>query len=317
MESSDQVNIEKMTGSSPFFSVIIPTYQRENVIAECVRSVLAQEFTDLEVIVIDDGSTDGTKAALQPLIEKDKRLRYIYQENAERSNARNHGIKISMGEYICFLDSDDLFLPDHLKGFHGYLTANHFPKKLIYCDSMFEDGSRDGKRPLPTKENLMNLIMLHPIGAEQACIHRSILAKHQFDPKIRIGEDRELWFRIAREHELEYLDQCTVVIRDLGDRSVDIANTWAYEENIVLINHLKRIDTGSIIPSNTMRTLFSLGYYKLALCYFKSNKRTKAFLNLTRSFIIWPGHVLKYKIIFMLNILGLKFLLPERLRDAY
>jgi glycosyltransferase involved in cell wall biosynthesis len=298
-----------MSREGPLFSIVIPTYQRASVIQECVESVLNQDFRDFEIIVIDDGSTDNTKQVLEPICNGDSRLRYIFQENAERSNARNHGIRISTGEYICFLDSDDLFLQG--------LTENNFPVNMIYCDSKFEDGSQEGKRPLPTKENLIDLVMLHPIGAEQACIHQSILAKHKFDSKIRIGEDRELWFRIARECQLEYLDQCTIVIRDLGDRSVDIVNTWAYVENMTLIKHLGRIDTGSIIPRKTMRTMYSLGYYKLGLCYFKSNHRAKAFWNLMRSIITWPSHVFKYKVIFMLNILGLRLLLPKRLRDAY
>jgi glycosyltransferase involved in cell wall biosynthesis len=92
-----------------FFSVIIPTYNRANLLSTAIDSVLNQTFNDFELIVVDDGSIDGTKELLKEYQEKDSRVRYIYQENAERSAARNSGIKNAKGTYICFLDSDDYF----------------------------------------------------------------------------------------------------------------------------------------------------------------------------------------------------------------
>jgi hypothetical protein len=181
---------------------------------------------------------------------------------------------------------------------------------------MLEDGSMEAKRPLPTKENLIELIMLYPIGAEQACIHRSILADHKFNPKIRIGEDRELWFRITLEHSLSYLDQCTIVIRDLGDRSVDIVNTWASEENISLIDHLKRIDKSKRIGPELLRSLSSSAYLKLAINYVNTGKRPSAFITVIKSILIWPKHKYKYKVITLLKSLHLGGILPERIRNA-
>ena len=306
-----------MNNSDPVFSVIIPTYQRAAVIEECVRSVLDQSFTNFEVIIIDDGSTDDTAQILKPLSETDYRVKYLYQENAERSNARNHGIRVSLGEYICFLDSDDLLLPEHLQLFYNRLKELDFPVALLYCNSMNEDNSRSHIRPESEQENPLELIMLHSIGAQQTCIHRSILVEHQFDPKIRIGEDRELWFRITKDYPMIYSDQRTTKIRDLGDRSVDITNTWAYKENIAHINHLRKQDSSGRIPHWILKSMYSTAHYKLALCYFRSNKRVLAFGQLLLSIFKWPKHKYRYKIILMMNILGLRWLLPERLRDAY
>ncbi len=87
-------------------SVIIPTYNRAEFLVEAIRSVLNQTFKDYEIIIVDDGSTDNTKAVLQKFSNK---IRYFYQENKGVSTARNRGIKEASGEYIAFLDSDDIW----------------------------------------------------------------------------------------------------------------------------------------------------------------------------------------------------------------
>lgn len=96
---------------SPKVTVIIPTYNRSHLIRDAVESVLNQTYQDFELIVVDDGSTDNTKEILS--VYQDK-LTYIYQDNQGRSHARNHGIKLARGEYIAFLDSDDVWFLDKL-----------------------------------------------------------------------------------------------------------------------------------------------------------------------------------------------------------
>lgn len=88
------------------FSVIIPTYNRASMLPKAIESVLAQTYPNWELIIVDDGSTDNTKELVANFIEKDGRIKYIYQENAERSAARNNGIKNAKGEYICFLEQN-------------------------------------------------------------------------------------------------------------------------------------------------------------------------------------------------------------------
>ena len=97
----------------PRVSVIIPAYNRADLIEETLDSVFAQTYRDYEIIVVDDGSTDDTRAVLAPLAAAGK-LRYTYQENAGLPAARNTGIRMAAGQYVAFLDSDDLFTPDKL-----------------------------------------------------------------------------------------------------------------------------------------------------------------------------------------------------------
>lgn len=93
-------------------SVIIPTYNRANYIAECINTVLNQTYNDFEIIVVDDGSTDNTQEVLKPYMNK---IKYIYQKNNGAANARNTGIKNAKGNYIAWLDSDDRWLPFKLE----------------------------------------------------------------------------------------------------------------------------------------------------------------------------------------------------------
>ena len=92
------------------FSIVLPTFNRAKFIKNAINSVISQSFGDWELIIVDDGSTDNTKEIVKSF--NDPRINYIYQKNSERSTARNRGIKESKANWICFLDSDDIF-PDN------------------------------------------------------------------------------------------------------------------------------------------------------------------------------------------------------------
>ena len=94
------------------FSIIIPVYNNENYLRSALQSVLAQTYPDFEVLVVDDGSTDGSRAICQEFAQKDKRLRIIHKENGGVSSARNRGIEEAVGQYIAFVDGDDCIDPE-------------------------------------------------------------------------------------------------------------------------------------------------------------------------------------------------------------
>ncbi|WP_027003128.1 glycosyltransferase family 2 protein [Hugenholtzia roseola] len=99
----------------PFFSVIIPTYNRAARLIKTLQTVVSQSFTDFEIVVVDDGSQDDTATQVEKHFENEPRLRYFYKQNEERSAARNFGVAKAQGEFVVFFDSDDAMHPDHLQ----------------------------------------------------------------------------------------------------------------------------------------------------------------------------------------------------------
>lgn len=128
----------------PRVNVIIPTYNRASCLMRAVRSVLAQDFTDWDMTIVDDGSTDDTKAVVARLDEiLGPRLKYIEQPQSGASKARNRGISDSSGEWVAFLDSDDIWLPQKL-GMQLQAAATS-DSDFVYAD-YFEFTDRDGAK---------------------------------------------------------------------------------------------------------------------------------------------------------------------------
>ncbi|MFM7681211.1 MAG: glycosyltransferase family 2 protein, partial [Bacteroidota bacterium] len=147
-----------------FFSIIIPTYNRANLLPETIRSVQNQTFEDWECIVVDDGSTDNTNQVVEEIIKLDSRIKYVFQENAERSAARNNGIRNSYGEYICFLDSDDHFLSDHLHQLKNIIETKENRTCMIINEMQIIDDSRIEASNLPElSQNLIEYLYVNPL----------------------------------------------------------------------------------------------------------------------------------------------------------
>ena len=108
----------------PMLSVIVPCYNGEAFLARAVESALAQSFRDLEIILVDDGSTDGSSAMCDRYAALDPRVRVIHQSNAGLSAARNAGIAAAQGEYIAFLDADDYLMPDAYEKLFSAMSAH-------------------------------------------------------------------------------------------------------------------------------------------------------------------------------------------------
>ena len=125
------------------FSIILPTYNRASFLSNAIKSVINQTYSNWELIVVDDGSTDNTKDIIEEYIGKDNRIKYIYQENFERSAARNNGITNSHGEWICFLDSDDLFHKTHLEEFKSLIKLNNLKKGIYFSGVSIGEFSKE------------------------------------------------------------------------------------------------------------------------------------------------------------------------------
>lgn len=203
------------------FSIIIPTYNRAAFLPKAIESVLNQTYTDWELIIVDDGSTDNTREVVSQY--NDGRITYIYQQNSERSAARNNGIAHAKGDYVCFLDSDNVMLPNRLQLLAETITQT----ACYYTDIEYRNegkGSsviKTGRRyPFPMD---VDMLIQDIIATPQLCCATEILRKHQFNPILSIGEDMELLFRITAEYPLIYIpNQATVVEVEHEGRSVAV-----------------------------------------------------------------------------------------------
>ncbi len=192
----------------PVVSVIIPTFNRREYVQEAIDSVLAQTYTDYEIIVIDDGSTDGTGEALRE--RYGNRVIYEWQENQGESVARNRGIALAQGEYIAFLDSDDLWLPEKLAKQVAYLEE-HSEMGSVICQFLNMDaagnhiGAVSGVDMALADLTLDALLYSNTLLARDQIVADAALLNQigGFDRRIRFGEDRT-WASALRGQPIGY-----------------------------------------------------------------------------------------------------------------
>ena len=196
--------------SKPFFSIVLPTYNRASLLPRGIGSVIKQAFKDWEMIIVDDGSMDNTKDVVASF--NDARITYVYQENAERSVARNMGISHSSGEWICFLDSDDEYQPDHLQELAEFIEFHKPLPGVIATGLITQQGkSTHQKDFLNLQKNVFEEIGSKFLIPTQVCVHRSVLEKEQFDVRFRLWEDTHLWLRIAAQYPVYQMEKYTAI----------------------------------------------------------------------------------------------------------
>lgn len=185
----------------PIFSIVIPTYNRAHLLSETIRSVQAQAFTDWECIIVDDGSSDNTRELVEGFSREDARVRYVWQQNSERSAARNNGIGHAKGQYVCFLDSDDHYLPEHLAQLYNFLATRSFPVAMIIANMEVVEQSHCEATSLPADipSNLPAFLFTYPVIPGRVCVHRELLKGCEFDKDIVIVEDAILWMRLSEK----------------------------------------------------------------------------------------------------------------------
>ncbi len=198
----------------PRVSIIIPTYNRHKFLQEAIDSVLAQSYRDYELIVVDDGSTDETAEVAHKYNGK---LSYIYQQNRGVSAARNKGIAASTGDYICFLDSDDLWQPDKLKVQLEFMDKR--PKyPVCYTDEIWiRYGVRVNQRKKHAKYGgwiLPHCLPLCIISPSSVMISRGVFDKlGVFDESLPAAEDYDLWLRIAKAYPVYFIPDALIIKR--------------------------------------------------------------------------------------------------------
>jgi glycosyltransferase involved in cell wall biosynthesis len=206
------------------FSVIIPTYNRAEFITRTIDSVLNQTYKSFEIIIVDDGSTDNTENILQPLIKRHSNIFYFKKKNEERGAARNFGTVRAKGDYVTFLDSDDIFYPGHLQEAIRLIRKKNSPEVFhLAYEIVRTDGSIVKK--YNNRSGSLNVRLIR-FGNILSCmgvfIRREIAVENLFveDRDLSGSEDYELWMRLAARYEFAYSNTITSAIIHHASRSV-------------------------------------------------------------------------------------------------
>ena len=241
----------------PRVSIIIPTHNRKAFVMEAIVSVLAQTYEDFELIVVDDGSVDGTGEALKRYEES---LHYLYQANQGVSVARNNGLALAQGEFIAFLDSDDLWLPKKLAIQVAFMDQ-HPEAQICYTDELWV---RRGVRVNPKKRHAKYSGEIYPhclplciISPSSAIMRRGLFEQiGTFDPGLPVCEDYDLWLRVAARFPVFFIPQRLIVKRG-GHPDQLSRQEWGNDRYRVMAL-AKILELGVLTPELRMLTIQEL-----------------------------------------------------------
>jgi len=240
-----------------FITVVIPTYNRVTFLKDAIDSVLAQTFLDFELIVVDDGSTDDTPKLLSSYNNK---VRVITQTNQGPSAARNRGIETAKGEWIAFLDSDDVWKPDKLKKQVQFITDNP-DTKICQTEEVW---IRNGKRVNPRKKHEMHsgwiyekCLPLCIVSPSSVMIRQDVFEKvGLFDETMPACEDYDLWLRIAPHYPVFLVREQLIVKQgghaDQQSRAVESLDRLRIKAIV------KSIENGHLSDTQYQTALFEL-----------------------------------------------------------
>ncbi|MGZ3899380.1 MAG: glycosyltransferase family 2 protein [Bacteroidia bacterium] len=212
----------------PFFSIIIPTYNRAEPIQRAIESIIEQTYADWELVIIDDGSTDNTRQVVTGY--KSENIRYIYQENQERSVARNNGIQHAKGKYICFLDSDDEYYPDYLENLYKEIEKRNSPVALVKSipSVLLNNEFKNFEKDFENENNSIEHFLTTYSPLCSICVHSSILKKYNFDVTLKYAEDTNLWVRILSAYPLINLKIRSCLVHITENKESQEKIHWAY-----------------------------------------------------------------------------------------
>jgi glycosyltransferase involved in cell wall biosynthesis len=275
-----------LTTDKPAVSIVMPTYNRANLIAETVNSVIAQTFKNWELIIIDDGSTDNTSDVLLHL--NDQRIQYLFfPHSGMLGKLRNIGIKLSKGQFIAFLDSDDVWAPDKLDSQISELVAN---PNFDYCltnAEQFGDGAVITNEIVDQRGNLLDAFLLKNkftffvaslIFRCQVVATTGLLNEHY-----RLCADIDFFIRMIANSPGVVLQRKLVKIRKHSGSTCSKLGFTAFEENLKIVNDLHE---GKIIDSRQLNELRKSYYYKMGMAYSQVNDKGSAI----RSFAKYAAH---------------------------
>jgi glycosyltransferase involved in cell wall biosynthesis len=272
---------------NPLVSVILPTYNRKHLLKETIESVLSQTYKDLEVIVVDDGSTDNTEHFISNF--NDERITYIKQDHRGVSSARNKGIENAKGEYIAFLDSDDKWLPSKIEEQLKVFKNSKLNPGVIYSGIEYidENGKKIREERLPAYRGNLFLYLLGArrnvvLGVGSTVLVKRVCFKEcgLFDENMSYREDLDLLIRISKRFTFDYVPEPLAKIRIHKKRILTNIDTVIRGRELLfekIYNDLKR-----------HRRILAKYYYQTGILYLRKNDKPKGKEYMIKSIRTFP-----------------------------
>lgn len=217
----------------PMFSVVVPTFNREDHIARCLGSIISQSFGDHEVVVVDNASTDETvEVALNFADRLDIKV-LVNDSNQERSYSRNRGAENARGRFMVFLDSDDELRPDSLEIAAAFIDAE--PDRLFFFQrlTIVDESGATVYEPVIREDHSICRILAegNPLSCSGVFVERSLFLEHRFDetPELVASEDWHCWIRISAEHEPAVCPGGGALLVEHSSRTVS-SDSWQQAE---------------------------------------------------------------------------------------
>jgi len=236
----------------PKVSVIIPTHNRRDFVREAIASVLAQTYQDFELIIVDDGSTDDTRASVQEC----PRAQYVFQENRGVSAARNRGVALSSGELLAFLDADDLWRPHKLATQLAFFAAQPEARICQTEEIWLRNGVRvnpHNKHKKPTGDIFARSLHLCLVSPSAVMMRRELFERAGgFDENLPACEDYDLWLRIAATEPVHLIATPLVIKR--GGHADQLSQRFWGMDRFRVAALCKLLDANVLTPEQRKQT---------------------------------------------------------------
>ena len=299
-----------------FFSIIIPTYNREKHILKTLDSVFNQKYSKYEIIVVDNCSTDNTRQLLQPLIDENKIQFIQHDKNYERAKSRNTGMNIAKGDFVTFLDSDDLMYENNLEDAYSFALKSNYKifhnlYELITPDRV-KIKSYSFKKIKNARKEILKGNFLSCIGV---FIHKEIYLKYKFDEERELTgtEDHEFWIRIIADYPLVgRINKINSGIVDHSQRTVkNIDVDKGFERQIYILNKINASSHLKLVYKIYLKTFESYIFVYTASNYMATGKNKKSlnFLNLAAKnnlYVVLSSFFQKVLLLTLLKIIKFK-----------
>lgn len=248
----------------PFFSVIIPVFNKEKFIEATIKSALNQTFRDFEILIINDGSTDNSNQ----IIEKfdDSRIRYFYKENAGVSSARNDGIEKALANHITFLDADDYWYPHFLA--EMFKIIPNYPEQQVFSAAIEIETSR---KVIPASYSIVKnsdyeIVNYFTASSKETVICTSCAVFHKnvfeetgnFDIEVKSGQDTDMWIRIGMNYPVVF--SCKILARYVYDEN-SLSKNKNYLHQKINFSKFKEQE----ITNSSLKKFLDLNRFSLAI----------------------------------------------------